>query len=139
MRLMFTNSQRNLYDWLVILTSIYGRIESRGNSHMTRTMRRRAVPDTKPWHCEPSPRTTSYARRNSSSLRVAFSATCTSLLSEPSTTNHFLLILSCSYKVHRSSNKIRIIPRTVAMTKVLKTFSRSIFRKKTGLIFLCIL
>lgn len=33
-------------------------VESRGNSHTTRTMRRRAVPDTKPWHREPSPRTT---------------------------------------------------------------------------------
>ncbi|KAG7203461.1 hypothetical protein KM043_013523 [Ampulex compressa] len=28
-------------------------VESRGNSHTTRTIRRRAVPDTKPWHWKP--------------------------------------------------------------------------------------
>lgn len=126
MRLMFADLQKNIYI-IVILTS--RRVESRGNSHTTRTMRRRAVPDTKPWHCEPSPRTTSYARRNSSSLRVDFNVTYTSLLSELSTTCHFLPIPSCSYKVRRS-NRDRIIPRMVVMRKVLKTLSRSILCNK---------
>lgn len=102
-------------------------------------VRRRAVPDTKSWHCEPSPcLTTLRACGNLPSFRVAFGATRTSLLSELSTWPRVTFHLSrspCSYRNRRSSNRRdRTIPRTVATKRVLRMFSRLILHDRPDLI-----
>lgn len=123
--LSISDFTKDIRDTAISTTQV---VELRGNSHTTRTMRRRAVPDTKPWHCEPSPRTTSAdIRENSPSLEgdsrcnlhlVAQSASALVRCRSSST--------SCSCRARRLSRRDLTIRKMPAMRKVPRIFSRSI-------------